>query len=252
MANMRVTRTRPTAPTGTAVGYLRVSTQEQSDSGLSLDAQRRTIESYAQARGLTIVEWFTDARVSGGTAPAKRPAMRNALAALADRQAETLLAAKLDRISRSLADAVDLDRSAAKEGWRITTADQMVDTTTPAGRAAMNMLRVFSEFERDMISLRTREALAEKRAQGVQLGTPSKLTDAVVERVCRAAYDGESLRAIASSLECDGVLTGSGAAAWHANAVRRVLDSTRGKAITASLEAADPDHSAASSEAVSA
>ncbi|MGV9858528.1 recombinase family protein [Gordonia sp. NPDC003425] len=86
----------------------------------------------------------------------------DALVALADRQAETLLAAKLDRISRSLADAVDLDRTAAKQGWRITTADQMVDTTTPAGRASMNMLRVFSEFERDMISQRTREALAER------------------------------------------------------------------------------------------
>lgn len=242
---MRVTRTRPTAPTGTAVAYLRVSTTEQSDSGLGLDAQRRTIEAYAEARELTIVEWFEDAGVSGGTAPTKRPAMSDALDALAERRAETLLAAKLDRISRSLADAVDLDRIAAKQGWRITTADQMVDTTTPAGRAAMNMLRVFSEFERDMISLRTREALAEKRAQGVQLGTPSTLTDAVVERICRAAYSGASLRSIGSSLESDGVRTGSGSTTWHANAVRRVLDSRRGKAITAHLEATDPDHAVA-------
>lgn len=96
---MRVTRTRPTAPTGTAVAYLRVSTAEQSDSGLGLDAQRRTIEAHARAKGVTIVDWFTDAGVSGGTAPSKRPAMRGALAALADRKAETLLAAKLDRIS---------------------------------------------------------------------------------------------------------------------------------------------------------
>lgn len=242
---MRVTRTRPTAPTGTAVAYLRVSTAEQSDSGLGLDAQRRTIEAHARAKGVTIVDWFTDAGVSGGTAPSKRPAMRGALAALADRKAETLLAAKLDRISRSLADAVDLDRSSAKQGWRIATADQMVDTTTPAGRAAMNMLRVFSEFERDMISQRTREALAEKRAQGIQLGTPSKLTDAVVERICRAAYSGASLRSIASSLEDDGVLTGSGSTTWHANAVRRVLDGSRGRAVTAQLEADDPDHTAA-------
>ncbi|MDL9947767.1 recombinase family protein [Gordonia sp. ABSL11-1] len=245
MANMRVTRTRPTAPSGTAVAYLRVSTTEQSDSGLGLDAQRRTIEAYAEARGLTIVEWFEDAGVSGGTAPTKRPAMSDALDALANRQAETLLAAKLDRISRSLADAVDLDRIAARQGWRITTADQMVDTTTPAGRAAMNMLRVFSEFERDMISQRTREALAEKRAQGVQLGTPSKLTDAVVERICRAAYGGASLRSIGSSLEADGVQTSSGSTTWHANAVRRVLDGRRGRAITAHLEATDPDHPAA-------
>lgn len=238
---MRVTRTRPTAPTGTAVAYLRVSTQEQSDSGLGLDAQRRTIEAHAAAKGLTIIDWFEDAGVSGGIEPAKRPAMRDALAALADRKAETLLAAKLDRISRSIKDAVNLDGLAAKQGWRITTADLMIDTTTPVGRAMMNMLFTFAQFELDMISQRTREALAERRAQGVQLGTPSKLTDSVVERICRAAYGGASLRSIASSLEADHVQTSSGSTTWHANAVRRVLDGTRGRAITAHLEASDPD-----------
>ncbi len=239
----RITRTRPTAPAATAVAYLRVSTQEQSDSGLGLDAQRRTIEAYAAARGITIVDWFTDAGVSGGTAPSKRPAMHDALVALEDRRASTLLAAKLDRISRSLADAVDLDRAAAKAGWTITTADQMVDTTTPAGRAAMNMLRVFSEFERDMISQRTREALAEKRAQGVQLGTPSKLSDETIAYICRAAHcDGLSLRTIAANLEAAGVRTSSGGERWAPNAVRRVLDGKRGQAFTARLIAGEVDN----------
>jgi DNA invertase Pin-like site-specific DNA recombinase len=238
MANKRVTRTRPTAPLGTAVAYLRVSTNEQADSGLGLDAQRRTIEDHAAARGITIVEWFTDAGVSGGVMPSKRPAMRDAMAALADRRASILLAAKLDRISRSIKDALDLDHLATKQGWSVTTADMMMDTATPAGRAAMNMLLVFAQFERDMIAQRTRDALAEKKAQGVQLGNPSQLPAAVVERICREAYDGASLRTIAADLMADGITTGSGSATWHAAQVRRVLDGAAGVAVTEQLDLA--------------
>lgn len=236
MASKRVTRIRPTAPNGTAVAYLRVSTNEQADSGLGLDAQRRTIEDHASARGITIVEWFTDAGVSGGMMPSKRPAMREALVALADRRASVLLAAKLDRVSRSIKDALDLDHLATKQGWSVTTADMMMDTATPAGRAAMNMLLVFAQFERDMIAQRTRDALAEKKAQGIQLGKPSRLPAEVVERICREAYDGASLRTIASDLMADGVPTGSGSATWHPAQVRRVLDGTAGVAVTEQLD----------------
>ncbi|KAA1431099.1 MULTISPECIES: recombinase family protein [Mycolicibacter] len=236
MATKRVTRTRPVAPTGTAVAYLRVSTNEQADSGLGLDAQRRTIEEHAASRGITVVEWFTDAGVSGTTLPSKRPAMSEALAALAGRRASILLAAKLDRISRSIKDALDLDHLATREGWVVTTADMMMDTATPAGRAAMNMLLVFAQFERDMIAQRTRDALAERKAQGVQLGKPSQLPAEVVERICREAYDGASLRAIAADLMTDGIHTGSGSRTWHPAQVRRVLDSKAGVAVTEQLD----------------
>lgn len=236
MASKRVTRTRPTAPTDTAVGYLRVSTAEQADSGLGLDAQRRTIETHAAARGITIVEWFTDAGVSGGTVPTKRPAMREALASLADRRASVLLAAKLDRVSRSIKDAMDLTHLADKQGWSLTTADMMMDTTTPAGRAARNMLWVFAQFELDMIGQRTRDALAEKKAQGVQLGKPSQLPAEVVERICQEAYDGASLRTIAADLMAAGIPTGSGSPVWHAAQVRRVLDGKAGAAVTQQLD----------------
>lgn len=236
MATKRVTRTRPTAPTGTAVAYVRVSTAEQADSGLGLDAQRRTIETHAAARGITIVEWFTDAGVSGGTMPSKRPAMREALTSLAERRASVLLAAKLDRVSRSIKDALDLNHLGAKQGWSVTTVDMMMDTSTPAGRAAMNMLLVFSQFELDMISQRTRDALAEKKAQGVQLGKPSQLPAEVVERICREAYDGSSLRSIAADLMADGITTGSGSPVWHAAQVRRVLDGKAGAAVTEQLD----------------
>lgn len=236
MASKRVTRTRPAAPAGSAIGYVRVSTQEQTDSGLGLDAQRRKVEELAASRGLTIVAWHEDAGVSGGTAPAKRPAMCDALAHLADRQATTLVAAKLDRVSRSTEDVLALYRVADREGWSIITADLMVDTTTPAGRMALTMLASFAEFERAMISQRTREALAEKRSQGIQLGKPSQVPTDVVERVCREAYAGATLRTIAAGLMADGIATGGGSATWHAATVRRVLDGRAGVAFTAQLD----------------
>lgn len=238
MATKRVTRTRPTAPTGTAVAYLRVSTAEQADSGLGLDAQRRTIEDHAAARGITIVEWFTDAGVSGTTLPSKRPAMNEALSILAERRASILLAAKLDRVSRSIKDALNLDHLATTQGWSVTTVDMMMDTSTPAGRAAMNMLLVFAQFERDMISQRTRDALAERKAQGAQLGNPSQVPIEVVERICREAYDGASLRTIAADLMADGIPTGSGSPTWHPAQVRRVLDGKAGVAVTERLDLA--------------
>ncbi len=238
MASKRVTRTRPAAPTGTAVGYLRVSTAEQADSGLGLEAQRRTVEDHAAARGITIVEWFIDPGVSGTTLPSKRKAMSEALAALADRRASILLAAKLDRVSRSIKDALNLDHLATTQGWSVSTADMMMDTSTPPGRAAMNMLLVFAQFERDMIAQRTRDALAEKKAQNVQLGKPSRLPTEVVERVCREAYNGAPLRTIAADLMADGITTGSGSPTWHAAQVRRVLDGKAGVAVTEQLDRA--------------
>lgn len=109
----------------------------------------------------------------------------------------------------------------------------------------MNMLRVCSEFERDMISQRTREALAEKRRRVCPARHPSKLADSVVEPIGRVAYSGAPLRSIASALEDGGVLAGRrlGNLARQRNAPgpRRHPWS----AVTAELQAADTDHSAA-------
>jgi DNA invertase Pin-like site-specific DNA recombinase len=98
-----------------------------------------------------------------------------------------------------------------------------VDTSTPSGEAMANMLATFSQFERRLISQRTKEALAVKKASGVRLGRPPTLPSAVVRRIQRQRERGDSLRKIADDLNESGVATAQGGVQWYAATVRHVL-----------------------------
>ena len=86
-----------------------------------------------------------------------------------------------------------------------------------------NMLATFAQFERRLISQRTNEALAVNKAQGVRLGRPPTLPQAVVRRIRRQRTRGDSLRRIADDLNESGVPTALGGARWYAATVRHVL-----------------------------
>jgi DNA invertase Pin-like site-specific DNA recombinase len=86
-----------------------------------------------------------------------------------------------------------------------------------------NMLATFAQFERRLISQRTKEALAVKKAQGVRLGRPPSMPQAVVRRIQRQRARGDSLRKIAADLNQSGVPTAQGGARWYAATVRHVL-----------------------------
>jgi DNA invertase Pin-like site-specific DNA recombinase len=133
-----------------------------------------------------------------------------------------LVAAKLDRLSRSMLDFAALMATAQKQGWALIALDCAVDTTTPAGEAMANVLATFAQFERRLISQRTREALAVNRAKGVVLGRPPSVEDAIVRRIVRERKRGRSLRAIAESLNADGVPTGQGGKEWYPATMRSV------------------------------
>lgn len=216
-------RTR-TAPEGTVVAYVRVSTEEQAASGLGLDAQRAAIAAEAQRRGWTVVETFADEGISGGKGVEHRPGLAAAIEAVESGRAAGFLAAKLDRVSRSVLDTAQLMEQARRGGWELTTCDLAIDTSTPAGEATASMMAVFSQLERRLISQRTREALAVKKAQGVRLGRPSSLPREVVERIIAAKAAGSSLRTIAAELTADNVATSQGGKTWHASTVKGVLD----------------------------
>ncbi|MEP9391203.1 recombinase family protein [Gordonia sp. VNK1] len=227
-------RKAASAPANTAVAYVRVSTDEQMQSGAGLAAQRAAIQAEADRQGWTITGWHVD-DVSGGIAPDKRPGLSNALAKVRNREAAILVAAKLDRLSRSMSDAAGLLDLSAREGWQVVTCDMALDTSTPQGRAAAHMTMTFAELERGMISQRTREALATRKAAGVQLGKPTKLPDEVLRRVITEASQGRSLRQIAAGLMADGIRTGSGSERWSAQQVRRALDCQRSEHLTAEM-----------------
>ncbi len=103
--------------------------------------------------------------------------------------------------------------------------DCAVDTTTPAGEAMANVLATFAQFERRLIGQRTREALAEKRSQGVRLGRPRQLPEEIVERIRTERASGRTLGAIAEALNRDCVPTAQGGVRWWPSTVRAVAGS---------------------------
>src|SRR4051794_12815141 len=107
-----------TAPAGSVVGYIRVSTDEQAESGAGLAAQRTAIEAECARRGWTLVETFEDAGASGKSLDG-RPQLAAALNAVETGQAATLVVAKLDRLSRSVHDAAGLLDRAQRAGWSL-------------------------------------------------------------------------------------------------------------------------------------
>src|SRR5262249_7300448 len=115
------------------LGYARVSTDEQSDSGAGLEGQRRAIKAECKRRSWQLVEVIEDAGFSAKDL--KRPGIRAALQVLGAGEAKALVAAKLDRLSRSMIDFTALMATAQKQGWALVALDCAVDTTTPAGEA---------------------------------------------------------------------------------------------------------------------
>jgi DNA invertase Pin-like site-specific DNA recombinase len=137
----------------------------------------------------------------------RRAGVQEALRVLKAGEASALVVAKLDRLSPSMIDFTALMAKAQKQSWALVAPDCAVDTSTPAGEAMANMLATFAQFERRLISQRTREALAVKKPSGVRLGRPPTLPQAVVRRIQRQRARGHSLRKIADDLNAAGVPT---------------------------------------------
>lgn len=212
-------RPRKTAPeNGTVVGYIRVSTDEQAESGLGLAAQRSAIEAEVERRGWTLLALRKDAGLSGKTMD--RPGLAAALEAVETGTASTLMVAKLDRLSRSLVDFAALMARAQAAHWNLVALDLGVDLSTPAGEFLANVMASAAQWERRVISQRTRDALAAKRAEGVRLGRPVTMAPEVVERITTMRRAGAGWSAIARDLNDADVPTTNGGLQWWPSTVR--------------------------------
>src|SRR4051794_34535672 len=203
-----------------AVGYTRVSTREQGDSGAGIEAQKRAIRLEAERKGWDLVHIYSD--VASGKSTNGRQGRAQAVQHVEDGDADVLIAAKLDRLSRSVVDFGQLLDRAARRGWSLSVLDLNVDTSDPMGEAMAGMVAVFAQLERKRIGQRTREALAVKRAEGVRLGRPRSLPEPVRRRIVRMRMRGTSYAKIADRLNADGVPTAHGGAAWYPATIRRV------------------------------
>jgi DNA invertase Pin-like site-specific DNA recombinase len=154
---------------GRCVGYVRVSTQDQADSGLGLAGQRTQIDHTAQRLGLTLVKVYTDAGFSGSLGLEHRRGLADALNAL--QRGDVLLVAKRDRIARDAFLSVLVEREVAKKGCRIiSAAGEGTETDDPAAVFTRRILDAVSELERSLIAARTRAAMREARKRGQVVG----------------------------------------------------------------------------------
>jgi DNA invertase Pin-like site-specific DNA recombinase len=151
-----------------AVGYIRVSTDEQS---LGPQAQADAITRWASMHGVRVTAVFSDVGVSGGAAIEKRPGLLAALSALQEQSAGLLVSAKRDRIARDHVIAAMVEQAAARSGAAVTTTDGASDGAGPEGALMRGVFfDVFAAYERGVIRARTRAALGVKRSRGERVG----------------------------------------------------------------------------------
>ena len=226
--------TTPAVPL--VIAYLRVSSDQQAESGLGLAAQRAAIEAYAIRQGVQIDRWATDAAVSGSVHPRKRPGLSGALASLG--AGALLIVAKGDRIARKTRDLLELRDLAEVQGWTLAAADGSVDWSTPHRRAMSGVMSVFAELERDLIRARTTEALGALLDSGVRLGPAVQLPEPIRQRIRAERAAGATMAAIADRLTAEGVPTPTGKRTWYPSSVKSVLCSLERDAYAASRAAA--------------
>lgn len=215
------------APSDTRPHYLgltRVSTEEQAENGHGLDAQDRTLTAEAERRGwdLEIIP------VPGRTGSKMNPELRSALTRLARGEAQGLMVSKLDRLTRSVAIADDIIKAAERQGWNLVMLDLGVDLSSPAGRMMARIVATFAEYERELISDRTKEGLAAARENGTKtgrpIGRPRLVSSEVARRIREEREAGQSFAAIAQALTEAGEPSPQGRPVWQASTVRRIYN----------------------------
>lgn len=204
------------------IGYLRVSTQDQAESGLGMEAQRSDISAVAGHKGWDVT-WHRDDGYTGSNLD--RPALTAALLALRNGEADALVVSKLDRVSRSLVDFAGLLERSRLEGWAFVALDLNVDASTPTGELLANIMISVAQWERRTIGQRTSDALRALQAQGVVLGRPRVVSPTTAQTIGRWRRAGASWAAIAGALNDQGVPTAHGGKKWHASTVRQVHES---------------------------
>jgi len=223
------------------IGYARVSTQEQAQSGLSLAAQEKRLRGWAQARDLPF-RFFADAGVSGSVPFPDRPVGALAWAALSEEDSTHFIAAKLDRVSRDTQDFLATFSEVQARGVSLVLLDLDMDTTTPHGQAMMTIAAVFATLERKLTAQRTVDALLQVRAEGGTIGRAPfgysyaprakeggrrRLVECAEEQslgeaLVRMRRDGLSLRAICQVLSLTNTPTKRGGK-WHPATVSRIV-----------------------------
>lgn len=210
-------------------GYVRVSSEEQSREGISLDAQRARIVAYCAMRGLDLVELVEDPGVSAAKPLKARPGGQRILELLRRRRIAGVVAFKLDRLFRNCADCLANVEAWDRAGVGVHLLDlggSAIDTSSAMGKFFLTVMAGAAELERNQISERTSAVLRHKADRGEYTGGAPPfgfrlaedgvqlVADPGEQRVVARARElrgqGASLRQIAAQLAAEGLRSRSG------------------------------------------
>jgi site-specific DNA recombinase len=206
------------------VGYVRVSTQDQSDSGCSLVLQREKIEGYCKLHELELLHIYEDAGLSAKNING-RPAFVGCLEFLRAKKADGLICYKLDRAFRSTTDCLETVEMLKQKGLEFISITENVSTDGAIGTLFVSILASLSAFERQLTSERTSQALQGKIQRGERTGSlrygydldpdgihlvPNPEEQRVLAKIRRYRAKGISLRGIADRLNKQGCTTKQG------------------------------------------
>jgi DNA invertase Pin-like site-specific DNA recombinase len=233
-----------------AIAYVRVSTDKQVDSGVSLDAQTEKVRAMAVVQGAELVEIIVDAGESAKSL--NRPGMAKLLAMVDGSDVDVVIIAKLDRLTRSVADLAELLKRFERRGVSLVSVADALDTRSAAGRLVLNIMVSVSQWEREAIGERTRDAMRHKRRTGQRVGTvpfgycvasdgvrleEDSREQEILHQMRSLRLGGQSTRQIASELNRRGFATRRGTA-WRFQYVAQALRATNADLSSSSREAA--------------
>ena len=218
----------------TAIAYLRVSTSNQANDGVSLDVQEAKLRAWCLLNDYELAHIFVDAGISGHRAD-NRPALQQALSAC--KKSSALVVYSLSRLSRSTTDTIAISERLEKQGVDLVSLSEKIDTTTAAGKMVFRLLAVLAEFERDQIVERVSAAMSHKKNRGERVGAipygfqlgddgvaliPNSQEQAIVDKARQMNERGMSLRQIAKQLASNGYLARNGEL-FQATQIKRMI-----------------------------
>jgi site-specific DNA recombinase len=219
-------------------GYIRVSRLggRSGDSFISVDQQRDAIEAYAKANGLMVGEWFEDLDESGATLD--RPGLQKALARARERESGGFVAAKLDRISRSIGALAQLIEEARDGGWTLVAIDVGLDVRTAGGRLVADILGAVASWELERRRQDWDDAQGRAVARGVHVASrtptgyvrgrdgrlePHPIAGPAVTDLFERRAAGDGWTALAAFLNERHVVGPYGNRRWTASAVSKLI-----------------------------
>lgn len=203
-----------------AIGYIRVSTQEQAQSGLGLEAQAVAIRAEATRRGWDI-EIIADEGESGSKVD--RPGLLIAKDKLARGEVQALIVAKQDRLMRSSLGWAQIVSQSKDQKWSLICLDINLDTASPMGECMGSILAAIAQLELENIRKRTKDALAVKKSQGYRLGRPATMPEETRARINALRNSGVTLQGVADTLNTEGIPTARGGSKWYASTVQKAI-----------------------------